>query len=162
MKTLLIMRHAKSDWGAEYASDFERPLNARGLRDAPMMAAFLDHNKLLPDHIVSSPAIRTRSTAEFLAREANFAGALTSDKRIYMASPAMLLEVIHELPPAVEKAMLVGHNPGMEDIIALLCGGRARMPTAAIASLRLSAEVWAEAQAGEAYLQWLLKPKLLR
>ena len=160
MKTILIMRHAKSDWGAQYDTDFERPLNARGQRDAPTMAAFLASHKLLPGLIVSSPAQRAKMTAEFVARERKFEGNLLFDQRIYLASPAMLLDVIQELPDAVDTAMLVGHNPGMEDIIGLLCGAVARMPTAATASLRLQGETWAQAQ--RATLQWLIKPKILR
>ncbi len=162
MKTILFMRHAKSDWGAQYRSDFERPLNARGQRDAPIMAAFLARHNLMPDRIVSSPATRARLTAEFVAKEERFRGELDFDRRIYLASPNMLLAVIRELPEDADRVMLVGHNPGMEDIIELLGGGHVRMPTAAIASLRLYADRWADAQPGEAHLQWLIKPKILR
>jgi len=162
MKTILFMRHAKSAWGAQYASDFERPLNARGQRDAPMMAAFLAQHDLLPQYIVSSPAQRARLTAEFVAKEARFQGQLDFDRRIYLASPNMLLAVIHDFPEEIDRGMIVGHNPGMEDIIRLLGGGSVRMPTAAIASLRLYADRWSEVQPGQAHLQWLIKPKILR
>ncbi len=162
MKTILFMRHAKSDWGPQYSSDFERPLNARGQRDAPAMAAFLAQRGLLPEHIVSSPAARARLTAEFFAHEDSFSGRLEFDRRIYLASPNMLLAVIRDLPEGVERAMLVGHNPGLEDVIEVLCGGNVRMPTAAIASLRLYADIWREVGARDAHLQWLIKPKLLR
>ncbi len=162
MKTILFMRHAKSDWGAQYRSDFERPLSARGQRDAPIMAAFLARHNLMPDRIVSSPATRARLTAEFVAKEERFQGELAFDRRIYLASPNMLLAVIRELPEDADRVMLVGHNPGMEDIIELLGGGHVRMPTAAIASLRLYADRWVDAQPGEAHLQWLIKPKILR
>ena len=162
MKTVLFMRHAKSDWNAQYRTDFERPLNARGQRDGPMMAAFLARQGLLPQRIVSSPATRARLTAEFVARERDFDGELEFDQRIYLASPRMLLTVIRDQPEAVDVVMLVGHNPGMEDIIELLCGGSVRMPTAAVASLRLFADRWRDAQPEQAYLQWLVKPKILR
>jgi len=162
MKTMLLMRHAKSDWGTQYATDFDRPLNARGQRDAPMMAAFLASHKLLPEIIVSSPAQRAKSTAEFVARERSFNGDLRFDERVYLASPSMLVDVIRDLPDAVETAMLVGHNPGMEDLLELLCGGNVRMPTAAVAGLRLYADSWRDVRAGDAYLQWLIKPKILR
>ncbi len=162
MKTLLVMRHAKSDWGAQYRSDFERPLNARGHRDAPLMAAFLARRDLLPQRIVSSPAQRARLTAEYVAREARFTGQLEFDSRIYLASPKMLLTVIRDQPDEMDRIMLVGHNPGMEDIIALLVGGAVRMPTAAIASLRLDADHWRSVQPNAGYLQWLVKPKILR
>ena len=162
MKTILFMRHAKSDWGAQYRSDFARPLSTRGQRDAPVMAAFLGQHDLMPERIVSSPAQRARLTAEFVAKDDRFQGQLGFDRRIYLASPNMLLAVIHDLPEDADSVMLVGHNPGMEDIIELLSGGNVRMPTAAIASLRLYADRWADVQPGEAYLQWLIKPKILR
>ncbi len=162
MKTLLLMRHAKSDWGAQYSSDFERPLNQRGQRDAPRVAAFLASRQLLPEIIITSPALRARQTAETIARERTFAGQMRQDRRIYLASPSMLMEVIQNLPKEVEKAMMVGHNPGMEDVIALLCGGNVRMPTAAIASLRLHTSSWSEVGPHDAHLQWLIKPKILR
>ncbi|HHB90801.1 MAG TPA: histidine phosphatase family protein [Anaerolineae bacterium] len=162
MKTILFMRHAKSDWGAQYRTDFERPLNKRGQRDAPMMAAFLAQHHLMPDLIVSSPAMRARLTAEYIARTDTFQGELAFDKRIYLASPGMLLTVIRELPEYPDTVMLVGHNPGMEDIIELLGGGRVRMPTAAIASMRLYADAWADVEEDGAHLQWLIKPKILR
>ena len=162
MKTILFMRHAKSDWGAQYPSDFERPLNARGQRDAPLMAAFLAKHNLLPELIVSSPAQRARLTAKFIADNTKFRGELAFDQRIYLASPNMLLAVLRDLPEDIDSAMLVGHNPGMEDIIQLLSGGNVRMPTAAIASLRLYGDRWAEVQPGQAHLQWLIKPKILR
>lgn len=162
MKTLVLMRHAKSDWGAQYDSDFQRPLNARGLRDAPVMAAFLAQHNLLPEMVVTSPAQRARATADYVAREDMFLGELIEDNRIYLASAAMLLDVIYDLPEANERIMLVGHNPGMEDLIASLGGGAVRMPTAAIASLRLYADTWADVQPGDAHLKWLVKPKILR
>ena len=162
MKTLLLMRHAKSDWGPQYATDFERPLNPRGRRDAPRMAAFLAQHNLLPQHIVSSPAARARLTAEIVAHESRFQGELILDRRIYLASPSMLLAVVQDLPESFDRVMLVGHNPGLEDVIQRLCGGRVRMPTAAIASLRLYASTWREVEPGQAHLQWLIKPKILR
>jgi len=162
MKTLLLMRHAKSDWGEQYTSDLERPLNPRGLRDAPRMAAFLATQQPLPEIIVTSPARRARATAEYVAKERDFTGELVLDRRIYLATPSMLMEVIQNLPEEVERAMLVGHNPGTEDVIELLCGGNVRMPTAAIASLRLHVSQWADAHEGSAHLQWLIKPKILK
>jgi phosphohistidine phosphatase len=161
MKILQLMRHAKSAWGPQHRSDFERPLNARGQRDAPIMAAFLARRGLLPGRIVSSPAARARLTAEFVAHEASFEGGLEFDERIYLASPNMLLAVIRDLPDGVDRIMLVGHNPGMEDVIQTLCGGNVRMPTAAIASLRLYADIWRDVRPGGAHLQWLIKPKLI-
>ena len=162
MKRILVMRHAKSDWGAQYHSDSERPLNARGQRDGPLMAAFLNAHKSLPEIIISSPAQRAQSTAAFVAQERAFGGELRLDDRVYLASASMLMEVVQGLPDAVSMALLVGHNPSMEDLVELLCGGRVRMPTAAIASMQVFVPSWSEVRAGAATLQWLVRPKLLR
>jgi phosphohistidine phosphatase len=162
MKTILIMRHAKSDWGEQYATDIERPLNPRGLRDALRMAAFLDTNDLLPQIIISSPARRAQMTATFISRHQNFIGELRLEQRAYLASDAMLLEIISELPDTAANAMLIGHNPSMEDLVQRLTGANVRMPTAAIARVRLSIDNWARITQTTGLLQWLIRPKLLR
>jgi phosphohistidine phosphatase len=127
-----------------------------------MMAAFLASHKLLPDLIVSSPAQRAKMTATFVAKERAFTGEMRLDMRIYLASAPMLMEVLRELPAAADRVLLTGHNPGMEDAGEMLCGGAMRMPTAAIASLRLHTDDWRDVRAGGATLQWLVKPKILR
>lgn len=159
MKKLLIMRHAKSDWNQPFASDFERPLNGRGEQDAPRMGEWLAERDLFPDLILSSPAVRARSTAELVADAAGFDCDMALDRRIYHADAATLLEVINGLPDWAETVMLFGHNPGFEDLVSALSGSDERMPTAAIACINLAIDAWAEAERGE--LQWLATPKTL-
>ena len=162
MKLLLLMRHAKSSWDPPYRSDFERPLAKRGLRDAPFMGEFLAGTRYQPQLIVSSPAMRARMTAERAAGTMNLDDNVRFDDRIYLAAASDLLQVAADLPDDIERAMLVGHNPGFEDAVEALCGAAARMPTAAIACIALPIEHWREIERGIGELQWLVIPKLLR
>ncbi|NOX62516.1 MAG: histidine phosphatase family protein [Chloroflexi bacterium] len=161
MKLLLLMRHAKSSWDPPYRSDFERPLAKRGLRDAPLMGEFLAETRYRPQLIISSPAMRARMTAERAAAAMNLEDNLRFDDRIYLAAARDLLQVAAELPDDIERAMLVGHNPGFEDAVEALCRGSVRMPTAAVACIALDIEHWRDIARAAGVLQWLLIPKLL-
>lgn len=159
------MRHAKSDWDAAYTADFDRPLNGRGRRDAPRVGDFLADQSAEPDLIVASPARRARATAELAADAGDFACELAFDQRIYQADAAALLEVIADLPEWAERVMLVGHNPGCEELVADLCGEITAMPTAAIACVALDITAWTDAAriaaASTGVLQWHITPKAL-
>lgn len=159
MKHLYIMRHAKSSWDSPGLSDFERPLNPRGKRDAPHMGDFLAEHDFMPELIVSSPAQRAKTTAELVADAAAFGGEMWLDERIYMADGDTLLDVVYGLPDSFQRVLLVGHNPGFEELVEELCGGLVRMPTATIACVHLDAPTWGEVEEG--VLQWLVTPKLL-
>ena len=162
MKELLIMRHAKSSWDAGHRTDFERPLNKRGRRAAPVMGAFLADNDMLPDLIVSSPAERAAQTTGLVVESAGYEGEVRFDEHIYAAYADDLMDVVRGLPEDRRRVMLVGHNPGFEDLVKSLCGGAVRMPTAAIAYLDLFVGQWQEVKAGSGILQWLVRPKILK
>jgi phosphohistidine phosphatase len=162
MKRLLLMRHAKSSWDAEGLADFERPLNARGLRDAPLVGGHLRARKFRPDLILSSPAERARKTAALVAEAAGFEAArLRHDERIYEASAARLVEVVSQIEEDAESVMLVGHNPGMEQLLQLLTGETRRMTTAAVALVTLDIEKWGKAREQAGRLEWHVRPKEL-
>lgn len=132
--TLTLMRHAKSDWKHENLSDHERPLNARGQRDAPEMARRLKNFNALPQLILCSTALRTRETADYLLKvfETSEIGIQYSED-LYLASPGNLLESLEDIPDAVNHVMIIAHNPGIEYLSAVLSGMQAdKMPTAAI------------------------------
>jgi phosphohistidine phosphatase len=114
-KQLIIMRHAKSAWDTDATTDFERPLAKRGKGDAPRMGKWMLEHGLLPDHIVSSPALRAKQTAlkACKAMEIN-KSKINWDPRVYGAGTEDLLEVLAEIPSKAFRVMLVGHNPGME------------------------------------------------
>jgi phosphohistidine phosphatase len=157
------MRHAKSSWDAEGLADFERPLNARGLRDAPLVGRHLRAQKFRPDLILSSPAERARRTAALVAEAARFeATPLRHDERIYEADAARLVEVVSHIEEDAEAVLLVGHNPGMEQLLQLLTGETRRMTTAALALVTLDIEKWSKAREHSGRLEWHVRPKELQ
>jgi phosphohistidine phosphatase len=143
-RELLILRHGKSDWDAGQ-DDFHRPLKDRGKRAAQRMGVWMRRQQLLPDYIVSSPAERALATAQKLCK-AMGAGTqgIVCDERIYEATASELLDVLADCPDGAQRVLLVGHNPGLEDLLLLLArepleimGGCKLLPTAALARLTL-------------------------
>lgn len=161
MKTLLLLRHAKSSWSNPSLRDFDRPLNERGLKAAPLIGQLLLKRQIQPGLVLSSPAERARQTALFVAEAAQFATAPRFDESIYEASALALLEIISQIDDHVAQAMIVGHNPGMEELLMILTGETRRMPTAALAFISLNVEKWSEVREGTGRLEWLVKPKEL-
>lgn len=159
MKTLLLLRHAKSSWKVADQPDFERPLNGRGERAAPLMGRHLRRQKVEPDLILCSPAERARQTAALFAEAAKLAAELRYDERIYEASALRLLEVVTQADEAADTVLLVGHNPGLEELILLLTGETRLMPTAALAKIDLAADKWSKVKEQTGRLDWVVKPK---
>ena len=145
MKTLLLMRHAKSSHDDAGLSDHARPLNARGRGDAPLMAARLAEEGLLPDHLLSSTARRAKETAElFLTAAESGLQAVLAD-RLYLAPPDEILAVIAESAGDSDRLLVVGHTPGMEELVTRLIGVETTMPTAAVARIDLPIASWRDA-----------------
>lgn len=161
MRTLLLMRHAKSDWNAPWASDHERPLNGRGQRAAALMGAWLGGSGETPDLVVTSSAVRARATAERAIDAGGVPLELKEEPGIYEASARELLEIVRALPEACESVMLVGHEPGMSSLIGLLTGASSRFPTAAVARIDLETETWAGVAPDLGTLIWLQLPRML-
>jgi len=157
MKTLLLARHAKSDWGIHGLSDHDRPLNGRGRRDAPAMAGHLVEDGPGLQRIVSSTATRARSTADAYASA--FALEVVEEEALYAASAGTILEVAAALPDDVDVAMLVGHNPGMTDAVAELTGSFVEFPTCAVAECAVDVGSWAELIAGSGRMLRLRTPR---
>lgn len=144
MKTLLILRHAKSDHGDASLADHDRPLNERGKHDAPKVGERLAAAGLVPDAILSSTAKRAKKTAEKVGEGAKFAGEIQLERDLYLAPPSIYLRVLSKLPDSVERALVVGHNPGMEQLVARLSGQPQEFPTAALAHIELDIGSWSE------------------
>ncbi len=142
MKTLLVLRHAKSSWKHPETSDHDRPLNKRGKRDAPRMGRLVAARGLRPDVIVSSTAKRARLTADEVARHAGYEGSVHLDRHLYLASPDEIVDVLRDAGGSARRVMVVGHNPGLEDLVARLAGRPETLPTAALAEIRLSIRTW--------------------
>lgn len=129
---LLLLRHAKSARDTDAARDFDRPLAPRGRRDARRMGDWLREQALTPDLVVSSPARRARQTARRALRALSLdPEAIRWDERIYEATPETLLEVLAEAPADCERLLLVGHNPGLEELVEQLCGAPIETPPGA-------------------------------
>jgi phosphohistidine phosphatase len=155
-RTLVLLRHAKSDWSTGGA-DRSRPLAKRGRRQAPEAGQWLTANIDRIDLAVVSPATRARSTWDLVAAELDDAPQVLVDDRVYAASEDELLDVVRDLPDDAETVVLVGHNPGIEDLASLLTDEMPGMPTSAIAVLRLPG-AWSAAGPGTATLQAAGRP----
>lgn len=142
MKTLLILRHAKSSWKDSALADFQRPLNKRGKRDAPKVGRLLREDGLVPELILSSPAIRARKTAEIVAEESGYEGEIEYFPEFYPGDPQAYIEALNHLPDEYRYVMVVGHNPGLEELIEILTDDWFRLPTAALAQILFSIKSW--------------------
>ena len=143
MKTLLVLRHAKSSWNDTALDDHERPLNKRGRRDGPRMGELVREHRLTPDIIVSSDAVRARQTAEAVAEAARYAGEILLDRLLYIASPPDILAVLRMVRETkAATVMIVGHNPGLEELVAQLTGEQQDLPTASLAQIGLPIDRW--------------------
>jgi phosphohistidine phosphatase len=163
MKTLLVLRHAKSSWRDSTLDDHERPLNKRGLRDGPRMGELLREHRLTPDVLISSDAVRARLTAEAVAEAAHYAGEILLDPRLYAASPDGILAVLRRVRETeAGTVMIVGHNPGLEALIAQLTGEQQDLPTAALAQIVLPIDRWRDLEVStRGTLVCLWRPKEL-
>lgn len=163
VKTLLILRHAKSSWDDASLDDHERPLNARGRRDATRMGDLLRDERLIPDVIITSDAVRAHTTALAVAEAAGHRRDIVVAPLLYHASPQDVLAVLQTIPDAYARTvMIVGHNPGLEDLIAQFTGERHDLPTAALAQLAVPTEAWDELNAAtRATLVDIWRPKEL-
>jgi phosphohistidine phosphatase len=141
--------------------DHQRPLNQRGRRDAPRMGDLVRELRLPPDVIISSDAVRARLTAEAVAEAARYAGKILLDPRLYLAGPDSIVAVLQTVPDTkAETVMIVGHNPGLEGLIAGLTGEHPDMPTAALAQIVLPIVRWRDLEVSTAgTLLALWRPK---
>lgn len=168
MKRLLLLRHAKSSWDDPALDDFDRPLAPRGRKAAPRMGRELAARKWLPELVLASPAARTRETWELIAAE--LPGLVPADfsDTLYDATAENILSEIQRTPKAVKTLLVLGHNPGLENLARQLAGGnseakalqrlRKKFPTAALARFEFDGK-WAELGYGGARLTHFLRPK---
>lgn len=165
MKYLTLIRHAKSSRDNPRLPDELRPLDARGLRDAPAMGRYLAETfRFLPDRMVSSPATRAITTARMVAEAIGYhEWEIHQDSRIYEAPVSALAEVIHDQDDAHTHLCMVGHNPGFENLTNWLCGTRVveEVVTCAVIMLELDIASWSRADMGRARLKEYLYPPLI-
>jgi phosphohistidine phosphatase len=168
MKTLTLLRHAKSGWDDPVARDFDRPLNARGEQAARLIGRQLRTLGLEFDYVVASPALRVVETLEHFAQGYGELPPTQWDRRIYLASLAALLELVQQLPASVRRVLLIGHNPGLEDLTLLLTpadgsdvrrAAEAKYPTATIAELHFAITDWHMVGTDQAVLHRFIRPR---
>jgi phosphohistidine phosphatase len=143
MKSVLIMRHAKSSWKDPELNDHDRPLNKRGKRAAKAMGKFLKDQGLLPDLITGSTALRVRETVKFFCEGAGSDSVPIFKEELYHCQPEEILAVMKSLPESSQLPIIIGHNPGMEDLLSDLFG-EMRVPTATVCYLKFSIDKWNE------------------
>ena len=147
MKTLLLLRHAKSSWKDSEVDDHERSLNKRGKKDAPKMGRLLREEDLLPDLIVSSSAKRCRKTTEHVIHASGYRGETRFCGELYEADAARLRDFLSGLDGETARVLLIAHNPGMEELLEPLVGEYTPLTTAALAKLELPIDAWSELNA---------------
>lgn len=165
-RELLLLRHAKSDWETAALSDFDRPLAKRGRKDAPGVGAWLAEEGLVPDRVISSPAERAKETAVLVCEAMDYdKKKIRWDEDLYAAEVSALLAALAECQSKPRVVMLVGHNPGMEDLMRYLLGDEVQtppdgklLPTAAIARLAMPDD-WQHLEAGSAKLIDVRRPR---
>lgn len=161
MLQLTLIRHAKSDWNEPALSDFERPLNARGMRDAPHMGKVLQALNLKPDIILSSPATRAITSARLIGAELGYVenNIVTVDD-LYNAPVARLLEQVQHIQADIQSAVVVAHNPGISEFCTYLCdAGLGGLPTCAAVHIEFDLDDWQAIHSGSGKLGWYEYPK---
>ena len=161
MRTLYLLRHAKSSWKDVTLPDFDRPLKDRGRKAAKRIGKYLAAEKLSDPDVIVSPAVRTRETAEIVSKHANLRVDVRFDERIYEASLRDLVQVVSEIPDTKKVAIMIGHNPGFEELLAYLTGEGRRMPTCALAKIKFEVESWKDIKEDQGHLDWFVTPKEL-
>ncbi|MCO6456867.1 MAG: histidine phosphatase family protein [Pirellulaceae bacterium] len=163
MATLLILRHAKSDWDDPSLADHDRPLNKRGRRDAPRIGRLLVERSLVPRQVFTSSAVRARATAEMVVQECGIAESqVVVAPQLYLAGPETYLDYLRWHAVADGPVMVVGHNPGLESLLHVLTGAHEHLPTAALAHVTLELAAWNDlSQLTPARLESIYRPKEL-
>lgn len=142
MKTLLLLRHAKSSWDDPAQDDHDRPLNQRGYMEAPRIGCFILEKGLVPDLIIASTARRAKDTADLVLRACGYPGDLKLEPGLYGAEFRIFTQLIQALPEKAACVLLVGHNPDIEDLIHRLTGEHVAVATATLAQIKLPLENW--------------------
>ena len=164
-RTLILLRHGKSDWSTG-DDDFDRPLKKRGRNASIQAGKWLSVHERIPDFVITSPAKRAMQTAELACEVMGIKKKnIYKQKHIYLASPEDLLYVLEDCPTEARRVMLVGHNPGLEELLYYLLNGRLTipedgkiMPTATLALLGMP-DNWAKLDSGSANLEFLVRPR---
>ena len=162
MKEILLLRHAKSDWNADYSNDHDRPLSKRGVKAAKTIGRLLTVSRQVPEIIISSSAVRAKSTAQLAASEGKWDVQHVVSETLYHAGTDELLCTVQDLRESFNRVMMVGHEPTISTAASrLIGGGLFRFPTAGIAQIEFDIDSWQKISSGNGRLTWFLPPKLI-
>ena len=142
MKTVILLRHAKSSWESPASSDFQRPLNSRGIRDAPRIGTWIAEQGIQPDWVLCSAATRAQETLARLQTTLDLDANITITDDLYLAPPTTVVELLSRVDDCCECSLVIAHNPGMEGLLWGLCGADNSMPTCALAVIELPIDSW--------------------
>ncbi len=168
MKTLTLLRHAKSGWDDPVSRDFDRPLNAKGTRAAAMVGRHMRTLGLAFDHVVASPAVRVVETLDEIVTGYGQTLAPEWDRRLYLASAGTILDVVRDLPREIDRVLIVGHNPGLEDLVLMMVPDvthplrdavEAKYPTASLAEMTIEIDDWEDLVSGSARFTRFIRPR---
>jgi len=166
VKILYVLRHAKSDWADSLLRDFDRPLNARGRKAANAIGKELLKREIKPDLAFASPAVRAQQTLALVQGGYGCTFKVVDEPRIYGSGPEALVELIQSAPADVARLLIVGHNPGLQELVLALSKpgelydeAAEKFPTAALAEIRFDSESWADVSPGEGILECLVRPR---
>ncbi len=163
MKSLLLIRHAKSSWDNPQQNDFDRPLNARGLKDAPLMASRLLDRNLQIDAFISSPAKRARQTCElFMQAFKKDSASMILQSQLYLAEPSVFLQTIKELPADITHAAIFSHNNGITEFANTLTATKVdNMPTCSVFAVQIPIDHWSDFAKAKKEFWFFDYPKLV-
>ena len=168
MKTVFLLRHAKSSWDDSSLADHDRPLSKRGRNAAPRIGAYMRGADLRPDLVLCSTALRTRQTLQGVLSQLDVEPAIEFDEELYLSAPDEMLDLVRSVPDTVEAVLLVGHNPGTGMLAGHLSGFglaenlklmRAKFPTTALAIIELNVDRWKDTVGGCGTLKEFVRPR---
>ncbi|KIM03816.1 MAG: phosphohistidine phosphatase [Sulfurovum sp. AS07-7] len=163
MKTIYLIRHAKSDWSEPLLDDKERGLNKKGKKSIPIMAKALKEKKIKPDIIISSPAKRTKLTVTGLLKELRFKTQITYADELYLADPNTILSAVKEINDKYDFVFIIGHNPGLTEFANLMSDADIEnIPTLGIVALKCKIKKWKECRYHKASMEFFIYPKMFK
>jgi len=160
MKTLYLIKHAKSDWSVPGESDMERALSKKGRKDINTMGSYLALRGVCPDIILSSCALRAQETANLLAQKIDFSGSKLYFKELYLSSPETIKEFIMAQDDQMSKIFLVGHNPQVSELVYILSGEHiSKIPPLGIVAIEFDIQEWGELADKQGQIDFFINPK---
>ncbi|MEN8303269.1 MAG: histidine phosphatase family protein [Campylobacterota bacterium] len=160
MKTLYLIKHAKSDWSVPGESDMERDITKKGLKHINTIGSYLALQGINPDVILSSCALRAQETSNVLAQKIDFSGPQYYLQELYQSSPELIKEIIMAQDDELSSMFIVGHNPQLSELVFMLSGEHiAKMPSLAIVAIKFDIQEWSELQEKQGTIEFFISPK---